>query len=97
MEVYEVLSLLNPNKASGIDDIPPRILRLCADVLYRPLYNLFTISLRYGIVVFYHCRGRCTWIQQHFRLVWQYHKSNFTSMRTHTSGYLRIYTTLLPT
>ena len=50
MEVYEVLSSLDPNKASGIDDIPPRILRLCADVLYRPLYNLFTISLRYGII-----------------------------------------------
>ena len=52
MEVYKVLdlSLLDPNKASGIDDIPPRILRLCADGLYRSLYNLFTISLRYGIV-----------------------------------------------
>ena len=49
MEVYEVLSSLDPNKASGIDDIPPRILRLCADVLYRPLYNLFTIQ-RYGII-----------------------------------------------
>ena len=50
MEVYEVLSSLDPNKASGIDVIPPRILRLCADVLYRPLYNLFIISLRYGII-----------------------------------------------
>ena len=34
MEVYKVLSSLDPNKASGIDDIPPRILRLCAEVLY---------------------------------------------------------------
>ena len=53
MEVYEALSSLDPNKASGIDDIPPRILqliKLCADALYRPLYNLFTISLRYGII-----------------------------------------------
>ena len=50
MEVYDALSSLDPNKASGIDDIPPRILRLCADALYRLLYNLFTISLRYGIV-----------------------------------------------
>ena len=50
MEVYDALSSLDPNKASGIDDIPPRVLRLCADALYRPLYNLFTISLRYGIV-----------------------------------------------
>jgi len=24
MEVYDVLISLNPNKASGIDDIPPR-------------------------------------------------------------------------
>ena len=50
MEVYKVLSSLDPNKVSGIDDIPPRILRLCADVLNGPFYNLFTISLRYGII-----------------------------------------------
>ena len=50
MEVYEVLSSLDPNNASGIDDILPRILRSCADVLYRPLYNLFTTLLRYGII-----------------------------------------------
>jgi len=28
MEVYDVLISLDPNKASGIDDIPPRILQL---------------------------------------------------------------------
>ena len=40
----------DPNKASGIDDIPPRILQLCADALYRPLHYLFNMSLRYGLI-----------------------------------------------
>ena len=50
MEVYDVLISLDPNKASGIDDIPPRILQLCADALYRPLHHLFNMSLRYGLI-----------------------------------------------
>jgi len=50
MEVYNVLISLDPNKASGIDDIPPRLLHSCADALCRPLHHLFTISLRYSLI-----------------------------------------------
>ena len=41
---------LIPYKASGINDISPRILYLCAEVLFRPFHHLFTISLRYGLI-----------------------------------------------
>jgi len=50
MEAYDVPISLDPNKVSGIDDIPPRILQLCADTLYRLLHHLFTISLRYSLI-----------------------------------------------
>ena len=46
-----ILLFLDPNKASGINDIPPRILWLFTDDLHRPFFNLFTIiSQRYGII-----------------------------------------------
>ena len=50
MEVCIALSSGDPNKASDIDDILPRILQLCDDALYKPLYNLLTISLRYMVL-----------------------------------------------
>ena len=50
MEVYDVLISLDSNKESGIDDISPRILQSCAEVLFRPFHHLFIISLRYGLI-----------------------------------------------
>ena len=43
MEVYDALISLDLNKASGIDDISPRILQSCAEALFRPFHHLFTI------------------------------------------------------
>ena len=51
MKVYDVLILLDPNKASGTDDISSRILRSCTEALFRPFHHLFTIqSLRYSLI-----------------------------------------------
>ena len=49
-DVYYVLTLLDPNKAVGLDEIGPRVLRSCAAVLTRPLYHLFSISIRYAVI-----------------------------------------------
>ncbi len=45
LEVFKVLSALDPEKAMGIDGIGPRILRNCALALSPPLQHLFQISL----------------------------------------------------
>jgi len=49
-EVYSVLSQLDPNKATGIDTISPKILKYCAFTLTRPLCHLFNRSLASGII-----------------------------------------------
>ena len=46
-DVYEALINLKPNKAMGVDNIGPNILKSCASVLYKPLHYLFTLSVRY--------------------------------------------------
>ena len=45
-EVFDALSNLNPNKASGIDNIAPIVLKNCAHALTLPNYHLFTINVR---------------------------------------------------
>ena len=45
-EVYNTLSSLNTNKASGIDGIGPKILNHCAISLFKPLHYLFSLCLR---------------------------------------------------
>ena len=43
-EVFDALTKLNVNKAGGIDNIPPIVLKNCAHALYRSI-DLFIISL----------------------------------------------------
>ena len=45
-EVLEILNSFDPQKSTGIDGIGPKILKHCALSLYKPLYFLFTLSLR---------------------------------------------------
>ena len=49
-EVFDALINLNPNKASGIDNIAPVVLKNCAHALATPVYHLFTISIRSGSI-----------------------------------------------
>ena len=41
--VRRELRRLNPEKATGPDAVPARVLKLCADVLYKPLAKLFSL------------------------------------------------------
>ena len=38
------------NQVLMVSSVSPRILQSCAEVLFRPLHHLFTISLRYGLI-----------------------------------------------
>jgi len=49
-DVFEGLNNLDPNKASGIDNIPPTILKHCAYALALPIHHLFTISVHSEII-----------------------------------------------
>jgi len=43
-------TLINPNKASGIDNIPPILLKSCAHALVIPIHYLFTTSINNGLI-----------------------------------------------
>ena len=49
-EVAELLQSIDVNKASGPDNIPPRILKECAMELALPLTNFFNFTLSQGNV-----------------------------------------------
>ena len=49
-EVYSALNQLDPNKATGINTISPKILKHCALSLTRPLCHLFNLSLTTGAI-----------------------------------------------
>ncbi|KAF2360817.1 hypothetical protein FHG87_008429 [Trinorchestia longiramus] len=49
-EVEEQLSILNPFKSTGPDVLGPRILKETAEVISKPLTNIFNRSLETGIV-----------------------------------------------
>ena len=49
-DVYYALTSLDPNKAVGLDEIGPRVLRSCAAVLTRTFHHLFSISIRYAVI-----------------------------------------------
>ena len=49
-EVYCALIQLDPNKATGIDTISPRILKHCASSLTHPLCHLYNLSLSTGSI-----------------------------------------------
>jgi len=50
-EVFNALINLEPNKASGLDNIGPSILKNSASVLSAPLHYLFSVSLSRGIIL----------------------------------------------
>ena len=41
--IFNALSSLNPNKATGIDGIGPKVLKHCAVTLFKPLHFLFSL------------------------------------------------------
>ncbi len=45
LDVYSVLNSLDPNKATGPDGIPARLLKTCALALYQPIHHIFTQCL----------------------------------------------------
>ena len=47
-EVFDVLTNLDPGKASGLDNIGPGILKNSASILSKPLHYLFSLSLTSG-------------------------------------------------
>ena len=49
-DVYTALVTLDTTKATGPDEIAPIILKSCADVLYKPLNYLFSLSLKHGAI-----------------------------------------------
>ena len=46
--IYQKLSVLNPNKTPGPDNIHPYVLKVCSATLSKPLYLLFKQSLTTG-------------------------------------------------
>ena len=54
-DVYTTLMNLDPAKATGCDGISPKILKICASCLYKPLHHLFTKSLQ-------HCYMPSDWL-----------------------------------
>ena len=49
-EVFDALITINPNKASGMDNIGPSILKNSASILSKPLHYLYSLSLSSGII-----------------------------------------------
>ena len=49
-DIYYILCQLDPNKATGIDKISPKVLKNCAFSLTRPLCHLFNLSLSKGVI-----------------------------------------------
>ena len=46
-DIWEALCSLDPSKAQGIDEIGPKILRLCATAISAPLHHLFQLTLNH--------------------------------------------------
>ena len=41
---FHALTTLDPNKATGIDGIGPKILKYCAAAAFKPLHYLYSLS-----------------------------------------------------
>ena len=52
-DVCEKLKRLNEDKACGPDEIYPKLLKECADIIAKPLYLIFSKSLESGVVPTY--------------------------------------------
>ena len=49
-EVEIILKHLDPNKATGVDGIPARILKICAKELAKPLKLLFNLLIQQSCI-----------------------------------------------
>ena len=49
-DIYKALSSLDPNKAKGIDNFGPSLLKQCSLALTAPLYHLFNTSISSGSI-----------------------------------------------
>ena len=45
-DIYEALTILDPTKSSGCDDISPRLLQNCASALTTPVAHIYSLSLQ---------------------------------------------------
>ena len=68
-EVLEMLTSLQPNKASGIDNISPKLLKNCALPLLHIICHLFTVSLSNSKIPQDWCT-HCV-ANTHFQIWWQ--------------------------
>lgn len=47
--IFGLLSTLNTDKASGSDDVNPIFLKICADILCRPISHIINLSFQQGV------------------------------------------------
>ena len=48
-EIYKLLKLIDPTKSIGEDTIPPKILKIAAAILAKPLTNLINVSIKQNV------------------------------------------------
>lgn len=49
--IYVALISLDINKATGIDDVEPKILKQCSISLFQPLHHLFKLTLTGSVIL----------------------------------------------
>ena len=49
-EITKIIQNLPTNKASGLDGIPARLLKLCAPTVAKPLAHIFNLSINHGVL-----------------------------------------------
>ncbi len=45
-DVWKLLCSLSPSKATGLDGIPARIIKICSDLILAPLHYIFNLSVK---------------------------------------------------
>lgn len=63
-EVETILKKLDSTKATGVDGIPTRILKICAKELAKPLKMLFNLSIQQGYMPWLWKRANITPVQK---------------------------------
>ena len=47
-DIYNIIMKINTKSSQGYDKIPPKIIKLCANQITKPLSNIINISINYG-------------------------------------------------